>query len=180
MAAGANGADPEQVMREQEQARAAQSGLKEAMQRSEHESVKGQYLERLAKSELDPDRKRILANLLSRDFILGNLTEEQAWELKWELIIIGETFYAMHPRQESPIQGPARAWLHADREAALRPLSQQERHQVDQFLNGVWMRATRSVDMKQQELMATSISESIVQRGDTEQDQGILGRFGLG
>jgi len=156
---------------------AASAGVRAAFQ-GEQESLKGQYLERLVNSELDGDKKDILANLLSRDWVLGNLTDEQVHEIKWELRIMREQFFAMYPDQDSGVTGSLRAFVHDKQSASLDPLTQQERHEVDQFFRGVWMRVSRASDMKQQELMATSISESYVQRGDTaDGDGGIIGRL---
>ncbi len=153
------------------------SGLEHAFEDHHQNSVKGEYLNQLVKSELDPDRKRILANLLSRDFVLGNLTAEETHEFKWQIWVIREKFLAMHPSEGSAIRGTFRAWLHDDPDAALEPLSQQEKHQVDQFFHGVWTRITRSKESKQQEIMSTSISESYVQRGDTNESGGLLNRW---
>lgn len=172
--------DPEAQRAEQQ----AQTGMGAAMKEgfAEHREVKSELMQLIGENEqlsgLSDSSKDLLRNLLSKHFPLGNYNEKQVHELKWRFWGVYEMFLAMHPAPDSVIQGKVRAFVHDDPDAQLRPLGQQERLAVFQVFTKAWAKLTPGEDMKQQEIFATVRSESYVQRGDTDDGGGIIGRFG--
>lgn len=126
-------------------------------------TLRQQYVESLTRSELDPSTIRLLQNYLTRDYVLGNLKEAEIHEMKWLLEADKVEIFAMHPRQGSSMTGARRAWmLEEDEEwAALSPLTEQERKDIENVLRGVYTRIARSRGGWQQEEMSkvTSVSE---------------------
>jgi len=172
--------DPETQRAEQQGQRGMGAALEEGF--AEHREVKSELMQLIGENEqlsgLSPSSRELLQNLLSKHFPLGNYSSEQVHELKWRFWGVYEMFLAMHPHPDSVIQGHVRAFVHDDPNARLVPLGQQERLAVFQVFTKAWAKLTPGEDMKQQEIFATVRSESYVQRGDTDDSGGILGRFG--
>jgi hypothetical protein len=128
-------------------------------------------------SALDEASYELLQNLVSQDWLLGQYNESELLELKMDLLIIKEGFYAMHPSSDCVVTGEFREYVYDDPDESLEPLTQKARFQVETFFKAVWTRVTRGRNFKQQEMLVKSINESFVQDGREESGGGILGRF---
>lgn len=176
----ADGESKSEVVREQEQVRhegeLQRQGIEHARQRAEQ--IYNDLLDEITDSELNADSRELLTNLVSKDFIFANLTDEEVTEFKFKLELKRKKFYVMHPSQESIIEGTFRAYVYADSGNTLTSLDQQEKLIVDQFFEGIWMRVTRARGMRQQEILKTQINQSVTgDLNDNDSGGGILGRW---
>jgi len=169
-------ADPEELQENEHQHNTQRMGIEQAMQRAEE--IRSDLLDEISDSDLNPDSKGLLENLISKDFIFANLTEEEVTEFKFKLLLRRQAFYTMHPSQESIIEGKFREYIYDDSGNSLRTLTQQERLIVDQFFEGVFMRVTRARQMRQQEILRTQIQQSLTGHLNGEDgDGGLMGRW---
>lgn len=166
----------ERQERQSEQA-IQQLGLQQAMARAER--IRDDLLDKVSDSDLNADARNLLENLVSKDFIFANLTDEEVTELKYKLLLKRKKFYAMHPAETSLIKGEFRAYVYDDPGNTLTPLTQQEKLIVDQFFEGVFARVTRARGMAQQEILQTQIQQSytgnVGENGSSK--GGLLGRW---
>lgn len=171
----ANGMGPEVVEEQQEREKEAniqQRGLEHARQRAEE--IYNDLLQEITTSDLHPDSRELLTNLVSKDFIFANLTDAEVESFKKELKLKRKKFYTMHPSQESIVEGDLRAYVYDDPGNTLTSLTQQEKLIVDQFFEGIWMRVTRARGMRQQEILKTQINQSITGSTDGGDKKGGL------
>jgi hypothetical protein len=137
-----------------EEAREQQQANQEHMQNlqfADDGSLSQGYIDTVTESELEPGTVEILSNLLSKDFVLGNLSEAEVHEHRWltrELLLEVE---AMHPSAESMWQGRFRQVASDEQRNGLRPLDDAQKTVMQQFIQGVIARGTRSKDGWQQE-----------------------------
>lgn len=135
------------------------------------------YLRELLHSRLSEGHRDLLENLLSRDFVLANYNEAQLQELKYELEIVRDMFFSMHPDEECAVTGQFAGYVFDDPSAAIEPLTEEEKLRVVQFFDGVFSRITRAKGMKQQEMNAKTIRESRTKSDNEEATGGVLGRL---
>jgi len=120
---------------------------------------------------------RKIQGLLNKQWVLSNLTAAETHDrMHWlevqKLKILGE-----HPPQQSPIQGPMRAFLLNDEYEQLRALTATERNEIDQIIQGLKNMTTRSRDGFERKQQQTSIART--ETGDDgEQETGGLSLFG--
>lgn len=170
-----NGAHQQAVEERQErekQAQIQQRGLEHARERAEE--IYTDLLDEITTSDLHPDSRNLLQNLISKDFIFANLTDAEVESFKKELALKRKKFYTMHPSQESIIEGKFRAYVYDDKGNRLTSLAQQEKLIVDQFFEGIWMRVTRARGMRQQEILKTQINQSVTGSIDADGSKGGL------
>lgn len=151
--------DPEEAREERNENQLQLQGLQHARERAEE--IQSDLLEQITDSDLHPDSRQLLKNLVSKDFIFANLTDAEVESFKRELDLKRKAFYVMHPSQESVVEGDFRAYVYDDPGNKLTSLSQQEKLIVDQFFEGVYMRVTRARGMRQQEILKTQINQSV-------------------
>lgn len=178
MSAEADGQTPDYEAQQEAKktANAQLQGLEAA--RQEAERIYNDLLQEITDSDLHPDSRGLLRNLISKDFIFANLTNEEVTEFKYKLELKRKKFYTMHPSQESIVEGTFRAYVYADQGNTLTSLSQQEKLVVDQYFEGIWMRVTRARRMKQQEILKTQINQSLTgEMGNNDDSGGLLGRW---
>jgi hypothetical protein len=128
------------------------------------------YIDKVTNSQLQQGTVDILANLLSKDFVLGNLSEAEVHEHRWltrELVLEVE---AAHPRPNSMWRGRFRQVASGKERDALRPLDDAQKTTMQQFIQGVIARATRSRDGWQQEEVNKSYRVS--ERREPDKDDG--------
>ncbi|MDR9382218.1 MAG: hypothetical protein RI560_11205 [Natronomonas sp.] len=128
------------------------------------------YIDQVTKSELDPGTVEILSNLMSKDFVLGNLNDAEVHEHRWlsrELLLEVE---AMHPNPGSMWQGRFRQVASGEERNGLRPLDDAQKTVMQQFIQGVIARVTRSKEGWQQEEVNKSYSVS--ERREPDADDG--------
>lgn len=136
-----------------------------------------QYLQTLSDTTLSQGTITVLDNLLTQDFVLGNLTDAEYNELKWLTRATTRAVYAMHPRHDSALTGERRAFLLDDPDETLEPLTDQERITIENFIRGVFMRASRARDGWQQEQMSKTYTVSEIRDEDDNEDSLMRGLF---
>ena len=128
------------------------------------------YIDKVTNSQLQQGTVTILSNLLSKDFVLGNLSEAEVHEHRWltrQLVLEVE---AAHPRQNSMWRGRFRQVASGRERDALEPLDDPQKTTMQQFIQGVIARATRSRDGWQQEEVNKSYRVS--ERREPDKDDG--------
>lgn len=133
-------------------------------------SMKAGYIDKVTNSQLQQGTIDILSNLLSKDFVLGNLSEAEVHEHRWltrQLVLEVE---AAHPRERSMWRGRFRQVASGQRRDALKPLDDAQKTVMQQFIQGVITRATRSRDGWQQEEVNKSYRVS--ERREPDKDEG--------
>lgn len=165
----------EKERRHQLEMNAAQEGREERAM-DMHSDILKELTETRA---LPPSSRDILRNLITSDWVLANLQKEDLHELRWELRLLQKKFFAMHPSQDSIMQGDYRAFVYDDPSENLRALSEREKLAAESFFRTVWLRLTRSFKFRQQEMLQTNIkkTQTEVARPDETQEEGLLGRF---
>lgn len=118
-----------------------------------------------------------IQNMLSRDWVLANLTSAQEHDIRYKLEVIKHKVYGMHPPQESAITGKTRAFLYDDAMEELQPLSPQERVLIDDLFESLKGRITRGRDGFERKQMNTNIAETKTHRGDDDSGGGLSGLF---
>jgi|APHM01.1.fsa_nt_gi hypothetical protein len=118
-----------------------------------------------------------IRNLLSRDWVVSNLTDAQEHEIRHRIEVLKIKVLGMHPPPESYNTGDLRAFLLDDRDAKLQPLTDEERVLIDELFETVKARITRGRGGFERELMRTNIarSETAV---DEQEEQGGGSIFG--
>jgi hypothetical protein len=153
-----------------------QQGLQMAQQMEE---VKQNHLERLMETDMSDAGINLLDNMVDRSFILGNITEAEYHDVKWEMHGMYIKIRSAFPPQGSKITGDVRAFLADDEDEALEPLSSQQRIIIAQMIRGVMMIVSRSKGGFQQEMNVKSINVSEVMNPDDGSDDRLMsGLFG--
>lgn len=130
----------------------------------------------LAQTDIPSVSKQKFRSLLSRDWVFANLSNADYNELKWELRHLKHLFYDMHPAQDCLVVGDIRAAINDDPRDTLKPLSEDDKREVEQLFRAVRLRLTRSKGMRQQSIIQTNISQTEVNRAD-DGNSSILGRL---
>ena len=158
-----------QAQRQQERQQAQQEHMAN-LQFAEDGGMDTGYIDKVTESELQPGTVDILSNLLSKDFVLGNLSDAEVHEHRWltrELLLEVE---AMHPDPDTMWQGRFRQVASGERRNGLRPLDDAQKTVMQQFIQGVIARGTRSKEGWQQEEVNKSYSVS--ERREPDADDG--------
>lgn len=137
------------------------------------EGIRQDVLQELTETDLDPASMELLKNMLSKEFVLANLSKPEKNEVVWNLRLKKQMFYWLHPHTDSIVTGDLRAYINDDPTDTLSPLSESEKFQLESIFDALRTRVTRSEDMKQQEMFNTEITEHRA-RDDREQDTGGL------
>lgn len=137
---------------------------------AEEDRVDPEYIDKMTGSDLDSATVNMLSNMLSRDWVLANLTEAEVNEERWLARTILLRVEALHPRDDAILQGDLRQYCYGDRDARLSALSAQQRAIIFQFLQGHISRVTRGRDGWQQDKFNESLTVS--ERRDGSSDDG--------
>lgn len=118
-----------------------------------------------------------IQNLLTRDWVLANLTDAQEHDIRFKLEVIKIKVLGMHPPEDSVITGAIRAFLFDDEMEELHPLSSQERILIDDLFETLKARATRGRGGFERQQLNTSIAESRTQDNREDESGGLVGLF---
>jgi len=109
-----------------------------------------------------------LQNMLSRDWVLGNLTEAQEHDARHKAEVLKLKIEDMHPPSESHMQGKVRQYFNGgDASERLTSLSAQDRLLIDELIETLKTRFGRGRGGFEREQQNTSIS-----RAETDRDEG--------
>jgi len=115
-----------------------------------------------------------IQSLLSRDWVLANLTEAQEHDARHKLEVMKLKVLGMHPPPDSGIQGQYRAFLLDDEDENLNALTQQERILIDELFETLKTRFTRGRGGFERELIETNIARTETGEDEPEDDSGGL------
>lgn len=158
---------------EREDQRAQQEHMTN-LQFNDQGQLDGGYIDKVTDSQLQQGTVDILQNLLSKDFVLGNLSEAEVHEHRWlvrELLLEVE---AAHPRDDSMWKGRFRQVAAGREREALEPLDSAQKTVMQQLIHGVITNATRSRGGWQQEELNKSYRVSERREPDANDDGGFL------
>lgn len=115
-----------------------------------------------------------IQSLLSRDWVLANLTDAQEHDARHKLECMKLKVIGMHPPAESGIQGEYRAFLLNDEDEELYALTQQERLLIDELFETLKTRFTRGREGFERELIETNIARTETGEEESEEESGGL------
>ena len=136
------------------------------------DDVDADYVRMMVNTSLEPGTAKMVANLLSRDWVLANMSEAEVHEARWLARTIIDEVVAMHPPEDSIWTGAMREYASDQSAQRLEPLSSSQKTELFQFVQAyISARITRSKDGFQQETFRKQIRQS--QREDlTDDDDG--------
>ena len=130
----------------------------------------------LLESETPDDLQRMLEGETNADHVLGNLSDEELWERRFNIMNNEEFLYAMHPPKESVLQGDLREefGLKGPKYAA----SPETVHDISDSRDAAYARSSRARDGWFIEQITNMIQE-IRRRddGDNEGSGGLVSSF---
>lgn len=118
-----------------------------------------------------------LQNMLSRDWVLANMSQAQEHDIRYKLDVLRFKIIGIHPPEESVITGPTRAFLFNDASEEMEPLSQQQRLLVDEFIESLKGRLTRGREGFERQQMNTSIAETRSAREEDDESSDTFAGF---
>jgi hypothetical protein len=163
--------------RQKEELRRAFSGETEDGKAFIDQLISAQDLEGGHAEALQEGTVAKIRNLLSRDWVVSNLTDAQEHEIRHRIEVLKIKVLGMHPPPESYNTGNLRAFLLDDQDAKLQPLTDEERVLIDELFETVKARITRGRGGFERELMRTNIARSETAVDDQE-EQASGGIFG--
>jgi|TARA_R100000329_G_C7544944_1_gene192460 hypothetical protein len=128
------------------------------------------HFDKLITSNIPEASARQLGILLAGDLALSNLQYAKVVETEWMTRIYGLIFEAIHPRQESCIQGDFRAFLMDSEEDCIEALDASSKLVINEILTLIQSRINRSLDGWQQEKITQTlvVSETKSTQDDRE------------
>jgi len=117
-----------------------------------------------------------ISNMLSRDWVLANLTDAQEHDIRFKLEVMKLKIIGMHPPEEG-ISGNLRAFLMDDPSEQLQPLTQQERILIDELFETLKSRISRGRAGFERKQQNTSIAQT--QRNESDDDDRGSSGWGL-
>jgi len=163
----------EEALQAQQQAQQQQANLQQAAQQAPGFNDRREYLEAVVEDELDSATVGMLRNMTSRDFILSNFNEAEINEIKKLREITLKKVIASHPHEDSIMQGDVREQVY-ENGSKLKPLNQNQKVLIDQYIRGAFARLVRSRDGFQQEQFGKTISASETRTPNDQGSGGIL------
>ena len=139
--------------------------------------VRREYLEELTSAGVPPETAKHLQGLLSEDFVLGNLRDEEVQETRWLARELQKEVEWMHPSEESVAQGEYRKFLYDDEDDGLSALSDKQEVQIGKFILDVFARVSRGRGGWQQEEMGKHYTVSEMKDGDSSSSGRLGGLF---
>lgn len=118
-----------------------------------------------------------LQNMVSRDWVLANMTDAQEHDIRFKLEVLKYKIIGIHPPEESVITGPTRAFLFDNPSEEMDPLTQQQRLLIDELIESLKGRLTRGRGGFERKQMNTSIAETRTQNNSEESSDGTLSGF---
>ena len=181
----------EQVIEQREQQREKQQEMKKDLQReqgalreafNQDGRMSGDFIRELLSdddmsvgdgTELQTRTVAKIQNMLSRDWVLGNLTEAQEHDIRYKLEVMKLKVIGMHPPEESVVTGKVRAFLMDDPGEELQPLSQQQRVLIDELFETLKARLTRGREGFERQQMNTNIARTETGSDDDDESGGV-------
>lgn len=145
---------------------------------SDEGELREEYLQTLVEHGLDETTAALFQNLLTKDFVLSNITSAEKTEMTWLVRLMREKIISEHPPKDSPVQGEMRKFYYDDEDAlALRPLSGYQEQLIEQAIYDIIFRLRRSVEGWQQQELSSQYRVSRVDREREEKGSRLGGLF---
>jgi len=119
-----------------------------------------EYLNTMVEHGLDESTALMLRNMLSKDFVLANLTRAEVHEKNWLSRVEMLKVKGQHPMPDSVYQGEYRQFMFDDPKAGLESLDPEQETLLDQALMDIMARISRGESMAQQDAFSKVIAES--------------------
>lgn len=142
---------------------------------NEQGQLRREYLEELTSAGVPEETAKHMRELLSEDFVLGNLRDEEVQEIRWLARELQKEVEWMHPSEQSVVQGEYRKFLYDDPDDGLSSLSDKQEVKIGEFILDVFARVSRGRDGWQQEEMGKHYTVSEMK----DPDSGSSGLGGL-
>jgi galactose-1-phosphate uridylyltransferase len=150
---------------------AASSAMQSAGPATEaFDAEKAEYLETLVEHEIDTGTIQTIDNLLSRDFVLGNLQRKDFEEMKWLARDEVERVLLEYPAAESAMTGWRRGAAFDDRADQKQPLTAETRSMITTTTMSFISRLSRSINAEQLEHFERTTSRVETVKSDDEGD----------
>jgi hypothetical protein len=129
------------------------------------------HFQELVEAGVPEDTVFHLRSLLSRDFVLSNLSEAEVHEMRWLARNLALRVFAIHPSKKSHMTGSYRQWVFDEPNQGLSPLSDGQRAKIRSFILAYIARVSRSKAGWQQEELSRQYQVSEM-RTDSDDDDG--------
>jgi hypothetical protein len=134
----------------------------------QQEDSSTEYLKEVTDTELQPRTIEMLDNLLSKDFVLSNMSDAEVHEQRWIARIVKLMIEAQHPHHDSMWQGAFRQLATGREDAYLSALSESQKTEILEVVQGFIARVARSREGWQQEEISKSYAVSERREDDEE------------
>jgi len=129
------------------------------------------HFQELVEAGVPEDTVFQLRSLLSRDFVLSNLSEAEIHEMRWLARNLALRVFAIHPSKKSHLTGTYWQWVFDEPNQELKPLSDGQRAKIRSFILAYIARVSRSKAGWQQEELSRQYQVSEM-RTDSDDDEG--------
>jgi hypothetical protein len=129
------------------------------------------HFQELVEAGVPEDTVFHLRSLLSRDFVLSNLSEAEVHEMRWLARNLALRVFAIHPSKKSHMTGSYRQWVFDEPNQGLSSLSDGQRAKIRSFILAYIARVSRSKAGWQQEELSRQYQVSEM-RTDSDDDDG--------
>jgi hypothetical protein len=162
-----------QEMKEEElRERERLTNLSAAQQQHQQHDLDPDYVQQMVETDLQDGTAQMLSNMLSRDWVLSNLSEPEVHEIRWLARTFVDELEAAHPSEESIWTGELREYASGDDTQRLRPLTEAQKLEITQLVQGFIARVARSKDGFQQEIFRKQISKTESEDRSGAEDSG--------
>jgi hypothetical protein len=127
-----------------------------------------EYIREVTDTELQHQTVEMLDNLLSKDFVLSNMSEAEVHEQRWIARIVKLMVETQHPHADSMWEGRFRQVASGRADGHLNTLSEAEKTEILEVVQGFIARVARSREGWQQQEISKSyaVSERVEKDGD--------------
>lgn len=167
--------DRAEQMKEQQETQKRNQALLAGLQQPETDTPadKSSLIDQLTSNDIEASSDE-LANLVTKDFPSGNLSEEEAWEFRHWLDVVLDRYRSSYPHKDSDVTGVLREVVHDDPTAGLQPKSDADIIQDETFKQAVAARLTKGRQGRLLGLTLPSVKESVLRHADDDESSGGL------
>jgi len=167
-----NGSDQREQAAESDFRRSVHTQAQGSMQAAELQEQRNEHFEDLVEAGIPEDTVSHLKALLSRDFVLANLSSAEVNEMRWLSRNLALRVFALHPSKESYLTGEWRKFVLDEPDQGLKPLTDSQRTKIHNFILGYIARVSRSKGGWQQEELSSQYQVSEIRNDDDGKSEG--------
>jgi hypothetical protein len=139
---------------------------------AEAQRQRNEHFDDLVEAGIPEDTVKHLESLLSRDFVLANLSSAEVNEMRWLARNLSLRVFALHPSKESHLTGEWRKFVLDEPDQGLKPLTDSQRTKIHSFILGYIARVSRSKGGWQQEELSSQYQVSEIRNDDGDDNEG--------